>query len=107
MNATSTTWQHRDRPPRLERRLDFADYARTRDFLEAVAKASEATGVYPDISFGRTYVNITIHTEPPATDIDPERAAFAQQVDALFGSVNSASVDEAASCEDHGHESRH
>ena len=105
MNATSTTWQHRERPLRLERRLDFADYARTRDFLEAVAKASEAIGVYPDISFGRTYVNITIHTEPPATDIDPERAAFAQQVDALFGSVNSASV--AASCEDHGHESRH
>jgi 4a-hydroxytetrahydrobiopterin dehydratase len=107
MNATSTTWQHRERPLRLERRLDFADYARTRDFLEAVAKASEATGVYPDISFGRTYVNITIHTEPPATDIDPERTAFAQQVDALFGSVSAMSEAEAVNLEDHGHESRH
>jgi 4a-hydroxytetrahydrobiopterin dehydratase len=107
MNATSTTWQHRERPLRLERRLDFADYARTRDFLEAVAKASEATGVYPDISFGRTYVNITIHTEPPATDIDPERTAFAQQVDALFGSVSAMSEAEAVNREDHGHESRH
>lgn len=107
MLTNQSTWQHRDRPPRLERRLDFADYARTRDFLEAVAKASEATGVYPDISFGRTYVNITIHTEPPATDIDPERAAFAQQVDVLFGSVSAMSGAETASREDHGHESRH
>ncbi|MTW22694.1 4a-hydroxytetrahydrobiopterin dehydratase [Allochromatium palmeri] len=107
MNATSTTWQHRERPLRLERRLDFDDYAGTRDFLEAVAQVSKDTGVYPDISFGRTYVNITIHTEPPATDIDPERAAFAQQVDALLGSVSATSGAEAASREDHGHESRH
>ena len=86
MNATSATWQPRERPLRLERRVDFDDYAGTRDFLDAVAQVSKDTGVYPDISFGRTYVNITIHADPPATDIAPEQTAFAERVDALCAS---------------------
>ena len=107
MNATAATWQHRERPRRLERRLDFDDYAGTRDFLEAVAQASTDTGVYPDISFGRTYVNITIHAEPPATDIDLEQTAFTERVDALFASETPMFGAGAPRHEDSGHESRH
>ena len=56
-------WTPRSRPERLERRLEFADYETTRVFLERLESLSEQHCRYPDISFGRTYVNITVRPE--------------------------------------------
>jgi 4a-hydroxytetrahydrobiopterin dehydratase len=56
-------WTPRPKPDRaewLERRIEFADYGSTRDFLERLNALSEATQHFPDISFGRTYVNLTL-----------------------------------------------
>jgi 4a-hydroxytetrahydrobiopterin dehydratase len=53
-------WTHRQRPERLERRIEFADYDTTRDFLERLNDLSEQEQRFPDISFGRTYVNLTL-----------------------------------------------
>ncbi len=53
-------WTRRSRPERLERRIEFADYEGTRAFLERLNDLSERQGFYPDISFGRTYVNLTL-----------------------------------------------
>ncbi len=76
-------WQLRKRPPCLERRVEFPDYEATRDFLDAVADVCEAAGYYPDISFGRSYVNLTIHLDDPGEELGAERAAVAEQVDRL------------------------
>ena len=54
-------WARNDRPASLYRRFAFEDYARTRDFLDRLAALSKDTGCYPDISFGRTYANVTIN----------------------------------------------
>jgi 4a-hydroxytetrahydrobiopterin dehydratase len=83
MTATQQGWKRRERPPRLERRLEFDEYEQTRDFLDAVAAICEPGGYFPDISFGRTYANITIHAEPDAADIDTERLALADRIEAL------------------------
>lgn len=54
-------WEMRGKPPTLFRRFEFARYGQTRDFLDAVAALTEETGVHPqNISFGTTYVNITL-----------------------------------------------
>ena len=54
-------WEMRGKPPTLFQRFEFARYGQTRDFLDAVASLSEETGIHPqNISFGTTYVNITI-----------------------------------------------
>lgn len=53
-------WKKRDRPPRLERRYTFVDYEALRNFLDSASTISEALGYYPDIAFGRDYLNITI-----------------------------------------------
>ncbi len=79
-------WQSRKRPSRLERRLEFSDYDATRDFLDAVAELCEAVGFYPDISFGRTYANITIHAEDGASEVGPERAEVARGISTLIDS---------------------
>lgn len=53
-------WQTVKSPPALFRRFEFADYAQTREFLDKLAELSEETGLHPDLSFGKTYANVTI-----------------------------------------------
>ena len=56
-------WTQRPRPDRLERRIEFSDYEATRVFLERLNDLSERLEKFPDISFGRTYVNLTVRPE--------------------------------------------
>lgn len=77
-------WTERQRPVRLERRLEFADYEATRTFLDRAASLSEHSGIYPDMSFGRTYVNITLHAEDDATEVAEPLRHFAREIDALL-----------------------
>jgi pterin-4a-carbinolamine dehydratase len=76
-------WTARQRPPRLERRLEFVDYEATRAFLDRAADLSERAGIYPDMSFGRTYVNITLHAEDGASEVGESLHRFASDLDAL------------------------
>ena len=79
-------WEERKRPVCIEGRFDFDSYEATRDFLDKLGDHSEATQRFPDISFGRTYVNITIRPEddvPEAQLSDADRA-FAAEIDALL-----------------------
>jgi 4a-hydroxytetrahydrobiopterin dehydratase len=77
-------WTARQRPARLERRLEFPDYEATRDFLDRAASLSERLAIYPDMSFGRTYVNITLHAEEDATEVGEPLKRFARDIDALL-----------------------
>lgn len=85
---TSTTsnplWSRRERPLRLECRLEFPDYPATRDFLDRAAGLSERIGVHPDISFGRTYVNLTLPADEGATELSESLCEFANQIEALY-----------------------
>ena len=80
-------WHERKRPVCLERRYEFETYDATRDFLDKLGDHSEATQRFPDISFGRTYVNITIRPDDDAPDASLSEAdrALAAEIDALLG----------------------
>ncbi|MCG5502021.1 4a-hydroxytetrahydrobiopterin dehydratase [Ectothiorhodospira lacustris] len=84
-------WTRRERPLRLERRLAFPDYEATRCFLEQAGALSEQMGVYPDISFGRTYVNITLHADDNATELSDEQRRFVDALD-TFQPTDTAEV---------------
>lgn len=77
-------WKQRKRPNRLERRLEFEDYEATRDFLDDAARLSEERGIYPDLSFGRTYVNITLHAQEAEGEISTEVHDFAVALDHIL-----------------------
>ena len=79
-------WQKRKRPVCLECRFEFDSYDATRDFLDKLGEHSEATQRFPDISFGRTYVNITIRPEDDGAEAQLSEAdrAFAAEIDALL-----------------------
>ncbi len=53
-------WRKKTRPECLERRFEFQSYEETRDFLDRIGNFCEKTNRFPDMSFGKTYVNITI-----------------------------------------------
>jgi 4a-hydroxytetrahydrobiopterin dehydratase len=77
-------WTHRARPDRLERRIEFADYDSTRLFLERLNTLSEQEGRFPDISFGRTYVNLTLRAEGEGEVIGQNDELFAAAIDGLL-----------------------
>lgn len=80
-------WTRRNRPDRLERRIEFSDYETTRTFLERLNALSEQEGRFPDISFGRTYVNLTLRPDGGEGEEGAVGAAeetFAAAIDALL-----------------------
>jgi len=81
----ATQWQERNRPNRLEKRYQFGSYEALRDFLDAAADLSEREGYYPDMGFGRDYVNITIHVDEGAQTLLPAQRRFAGALDRLQG----------------------
>lgn len=77
-----TGWEHHGHPAHLFRRFQFSGYRETRTFLDHLAMLSEEVGYYPDISFGTTYANITVHARDGKV-IGSEDLAFAQRVSEL------------------------
>ena len=80
----SSEWKERNRPVRLERQYQFDNYEELRDFLERAADLSESEGYYPDMGFGRDYVNVTIHAEEGETKLGDGRYQFAKKLDELL-----------------------
>ena len=79
-------WRRRERPLRLERRLVFGGYEALRDFLDRAGDLSEETGIFPNLSFGRTYVNMTLFADDDSGELSAEAERFAQRVDGLVES---------------------
>lgn len=74
---------------RLERRIEFVNYEATRLFLEQLNALSEQQQRFPDISFGRTYVNLTVRSDEDGTPIGAEDHSFASAIDALLNDIPS------------------
>lgn len=76
-------WTQRPRPDRLERRIEFEDYESTRTFLERLNALAEQQERFPDISFGRTYVNLTLRPEE-GESLGDSHHHFAAEIDGLL-----------------------
>ncbi|MDE2119149.1 MAG: 4a-hydroxytetrahydrobiopterin dehydratase [Betaproteobacteria bacterium] len=84
---TSGDWQEQARPPLLFKRFEFADYASTRAFLDAMGELAESSGMYPrNVSFASTHVNVTVDAE--GEPLGEREREFARQLDALAGRGN-------------------
>ncbi|MDI6745863.1 MAG: 4a-hydroxytetrahydrobiopterin dehydratase [Rhodocyclaceae bacterium] len=76
-----TGWQLQQKPLMLTRRFDFPGYAQTRKFLDDLATLSERGGCYPDLSFGKTHVSVTIAAA--GTELSAAESDLATQADEL------------------------
>ena len=71
-----------ERLPTLNRRFDFGSYAETRRFLDQLAELSKREDYYPNVSFGKTYVNVSIDAEGQAMLAEHE-SIFTSAMEAL------------------------
>jgi len=83
-------WTAVESPPSLYRRFEFAAYPETRAFLDRLAGLSKETGLYPDLSFTRTYVNVKVYGSGGAA-VDAEARRFAARAEAI-ATVEAAST---------------
>ena len=66
----------------FNQRFDFGSYAETRDFMDRLADLSKRDNYYPNISFGKTYVNVSIDGEDQ-TALNERKSSFISDMDAL------------------------
>ncbi len=79
---TPAGWGRHERPPSLFRRFEFKGYSDTRAFLDRLETLSKEVEYFPDISFGTTYANVTVHARN-TTAITQDDIDFAQRATAL------------------------
>ncbi len=79
-------WNKRSRPERLERRFEFSSYELTRDFLDKLGELCETRKRFPDISFGKNYVNLTLRPDGEEKDSELTELddGFALDIDHLY-----------------------
>ena len=75
-------WTEVERPPSLHRRFEFADYSETRAFLDRLASLSKEAGLYPDLSFTRTRVTVTVYGSS-GTAVGAAEREFAARAEAI------------------------
>jgi pterin-4a-carbinolamine dehydratase len=85
--AVPEGWKLVTSPPSLFKRYEFASYAQTREFLDRMMLISDETRIFPDLGFGKTYVNVTLRGEdgamPSEREIDYAGRANAMAVAGL------------------------
>ena len=79
-------WRQKKRPKCLEKRFEFQSYEKNRDFLDALGDFCEQSNRFPDISFGKTYANITIRPseDNEKVEISSDDYDFASKIDFLY-----------------------
>ena len=74
-------WQERQKPAMMTRRYDFANYGETHMFLDHLEQLSKRTGYFPDLSFAKTHVNVSVTSREET--LGPAEYFFAEQANAL------------------------
>ena len=53
-------WNERESPLRIEKRFEFEQYSKTSKFIEKIDKLCKEKDIYPNISFGKNFVSLSI-----------------------------------------------
>ena len=53
-------WNKRESPLRIEKRFEFEQYSKISKFMEKIEKLCKEKDIYPNISFGKNFVSLTI-----------------------------------------------
>tara|TARA_A100001388_G_scaffold275150_1_gene260103 strand:+ start:178 stop:417 length:240 start_codon:yes stop_codon:yes gene_type:complete len=75
-------WNQRESPSRLEKRFEFEAYSTISKFMKKVEQLCEKYKMYPNISFGKNFVSITIFlSSEKVTKIEKD---FSNQIDIFY-----------------------
>ena len=75
-------WNKRESPQRVEKRFEFEKYARISKFMKMVDELCKEKNIFPNISFGKNFVSITIFlSSENLTSIEKD---FSNQLDSFY-----------------------
>ena len=78
-------WNQRESPLRIEQRFEFEEYSKISKFMEKIDQLCKEKNMYPNISFGKNFVSVTIFIS--SQEISPSEKDFSNQIDKFFKSV--------------------
>ena len=75
-------WNQRESPLRVEKRFEFEEYTRISKFMKMVEELCREKNIFPNISFGKNFVSITIFLSSEIlTSIEKD---FSNQIDSFY-----------------------
>ena len=75
-------WNKRESPLRIEKRFEFDQYSKISKFMEKIEKLCKEKDIYPNISFGKNFVSVTIFSK--SEEILELEKEFSIQLDKYF-----------------------
>tara|TARA_B100000925_G_C21701394_1_gene342494 strand:- start:338 stop:577 length:240 start_codon:yes stop_codon:yes gene_type:complete len=78
-------WNQKESPLRIEKRFEFENFQYISKFMALVDELCKAKNIYPNISFGKTFVSITIFIEEGKSD--SLENDFAKNIDIIFEKI--------------------
>ena len=78
-------WNQRESPLRIEQRFEFEEYSKISKFMEKIDQLCKEKNMYPNISFGKNFVSVTIFLD--SEEITSSEKDFSNQIDKFYKSV--------------------
>ena len=75
-------WNERESPLRIEKRFEFKQYSRISIFMRKIEKLCKDRDIYPNISFGKNFVSISIFLDNK--EISDNEKDFSKDIDKLY-----------------------
>ncbi len=79
-------WREKESPTRIEKRFEFENYSKTSLFMKEINDLCESKNIFPNISFGRQFVGITIFFEKEK--ISNKEKDFSKEIDNIFTNID-------------------
>ena len=75
-------WNKRESPLRIEKRFEFDEYSKISKFMEKIEKLCKEKNIYPNISFGKSFVSLSIFLNNQ--EISIEEKDFSKDIDKFY-----------------------
>ena len=75
-------WNKRESPLRIEKRFEFEKYSKISKFMEKIEKLCKEKGIYPNISFGKNFVSLSIFLNNE--EISDKEKDFSKDIDKFY-----------------------
>ena len=74
-------WNERESPLRIEKRFEFEQYSKISKFMEKIEKLCKKKDIYPNISFGKNFVSLSIFLDNKKSDKEKD---FSKDIDKFY-----------------------
>ena len=75
-------WKEKESPLRIEKRFEFEQYSKISKFMGKIEKLCKKKDVYPNISFGKNFVSLSIFVDNK--EISEKEKDFSMYIDKLY-----------------------